>query len=70
MSEVEHFVTENDDYVVLMMSWPRSTRKYRKILRCKILDRTGLILDIFANVPKLVMRTQVNLLNMNTCYPD
>ena len=64
MSEVEHFVSENEVTTVVFDDelTPTQQGNIEKILRCKILDRTGLILDIFAQRAQTsYARTQVEL---------
>lgn len=50
MAEVESYVSENEVTTVVFDDelTPAQQGNIEKILRCKILDRTGLILDIFA----------------------
>jgi GTP-binding protein HflX len=50
MAEVENYVSENEVTTVVFDDelTPAQQGNIEKILRCKILDRTGLILDIFA----------------------
>ena len=72
MSEVEHFVTENEVTTVVFDDelTPAQQGNIEKILRCKILDRTGLILDIFAQRAQTsYARTQVELAQYEYLLP-
>ena len=72
IKEVEAFVSENkigsvifDDELSAVQQ-----RNIEKILRCKILDRTGLILDIFAQRAQTsYARTQVELAQYEYLLP-
>jgi GTP-binding protein HflX len=72
MMEVEQFVHENDIGSVIFDDElsPVQQRNIEKQLRCKILDRTGLILDIFAQRAKTsYARTQVELAQYEYLLP-
>ena len=72
MSEVEHFVSENEVTTVIFDDelTPAQQVNIEKILRCKILDRTGLILDIFAQRAQTsYARTQVELAQYEYLLP-
>jgi GTP-binding protein HflX len=72
MLEVEDFVKENDIGSVIFDDElsPVQQRNIEKQLRCKILDRTGLILDIFAQRAKTsYARTQVELAQYEYLLP-
>jgi len=64
MNEVQNFVQENEIGTVIFDDElsPAQERNISKILNCKILDRTNLILDIFAQRAQTsYARTQVEL---------
>jgi len=70
--EVEVFVSENDVSTVVFDDelTPAQQNNIEKVLRCKILDRTGLILDIFAQRAKTsYARTQVELAQYQYLLP-
>ncbi len=70
--EVEDFVKENDIGSVIFDDElsPVQQRNIEKQLKCKILDRTGLILDIFAQRAKTsYARTQVELAQYEYLLP-
>ena len=72
MEEVEHFVHENEVTTVVFDDElsPAQQGNIEKILRCKILDRTGLILDIFAQRAQTsYARTQVELAQYEYLLP-
>ena len=72
MEEVEHFVKENEIGSVIFDDElsPVQQRNIEKQLRCKILDRTGLILDIFAQRAQTsYARTQVELAQYEYLLP-
>lgn len=72
MLEVEAYVTENEIGSVIFDEelTPVQQRNIEKQLRCKILDRTGLILDIFAQRAKTsYARTQVELAQYEYLLP-
>ncbi|MGB2252140.1 MAG: GTPase HflX, partial [Flavobacteriaceae bacterium] len=72
MVEVEHFVNENKVTTVVFDEelTPAQQGNIEKILRCKILDRTGLILDIFAQRAQTsYARTQVELAQYEYLLP-
>jgi len=72
LAEVEVFVSENDVSTVVFDDelTPAQQNNIEKVLRCKILDRTGLILDIFAQRAKTsYARTQVELAQYQYLLP-
>jgi len=72
MEEVNQFVNENDIGAVIFDDElsPGQQRNIEKILKCKILDRTGLILDIFAQRAQTsYARTQVELAQYEYLLP-
>ncbi|GLU43118.1 GTPase HflX [Allomuricauda sp. NBRC 101325] len=72
MVEVEKYVTENEIGSVIFDDelTPAQQNNIEKILRCKILDRTGLILDIFAQRAQTsYARTQVELAQYEYLLP-
>ena len=72
MAKVEHFVSENQVTTVIFDDelTPAQQGNIEKILRCKILDRTGLILDIFAQRAQTsYARTQVELAQYEYLLP-
>lgn len=72
MEEVEEFVTSEEIGSVIFDDElsPVQQRNIEKQLRCKILDRTGLILDIFAQRAKTsYARTQVELAQYEYLLP-
>ncbi len=72
MEEVEAFVNEHEIGSVIFDDElsPVQQRNIEKQLRCKILDRTGLILDIFAQRAKTsYARTQVELAQYEYLLP-
>ena len=72
MEEVEQFVTENEIGSVIFDDElsPAQQHNIERILRCKVLDRTGLILDIFAQRAKTsYARTQVELAQYEYLLP-
>ena len=72
MSEVENFVSKNEVTTVVFDDelTPAQQGNIEKILRCKILDRTGLILDIFAQRAQTsYARTQVELAQYEYLLP-
>lgn len=72
MEEVEQFVKDNEIGAVIFDDElsPVQQRNIEKQLRCKILDRTGLILDIFAQRAKTsYARTQVELAQYEYLLP-
>ena len=72
MEEVEHYVKEHEIGSVIFDDElsPAQQNNIEKILRCKILDRTGLILDIFAQRAKTsYARTQVELAQYEYLLP-
>ena len=72
MEEVQQFVKENDIGSVIFDDelTPAKQNNIEKLLRCKILDRTGLILDIFAQRAQTsYARTQVELAQYEYLLP-
>ncbi|WP_179021329.1 GTPase HflX [Winogradskyella forsetii] len=72
MEEVTKFVKENDIGTVIFDDelTPAQERNISKILNCKILDRTNLILDIFAQRAQTsYARTQVELAQCEYLLP-
>lgn len=72
MEEVEKYVTENKIGSVIFDDElsPAQQRNIEKILRCKIIDRTSLILDIFAQRAQTsYARTQVELAQYQYLLP-
>lgn len=72
MEEVEHYVKEHEIGSVIFDDelTPAQQNNIEKILKCKILDRTGLILDIFAQRAKTsYARTQVELAQYEYLLP-
>lgn len=72
MEEVEQYVKENHITSVIFDDElsPAQQHTIEKILRCKVLDRTGLILDIFAQRAKTsYARTQVELAQYQYLLP-
>lgn len=72
MEEVEKFVTANEVGSVIFDDElsPAQQRNIEKILRCKIIDRTSLILDIFAQRAQTsYARTQVELAQYQYLLP-
>ena len=72
MEEVEHYVKEHEIGSVIFDDElsPAQQKNIEKILRCKILDRTGLILDIFAQRAQTsYARTQVELAQYEYLLP-
>jgi GTP-binding protein HflX len=72
MEEVEQFVKSNDIGSVIFDDElsPSQQKNIERMLRCKIIDRTGLILDIFAQRAKTsYARTQVELAQYQYLLP-
>lgn len=72
IQEVAEFVKENDIGSVIFDDElsPAQQRNIEKLLKCKIVDRTGLILDIFAQRAKTsYARTQVELAQYEYLLP-
>ncbi len=72
MEEVETFVTEHEIGTVIFDDelTPAQQKNIERTLRCKILDRTGLILDIFAQRAQTsYARTQVELAQYEYLLP-
>ncbi len=72
MQEVAQYVKDNDIDTVIFDDElsPAQQNTIEKILRCKVMDRTGLILDIFAQRAKTsYARTQVELAQYEYLLP-
>ncbi len=72
IEEIRNFVKENEVGSVIFDDElsPAQQRNIEKLLRCKILDRTGLILDIFAQRAQTsYARTQVELAQYEYLLP-
>ncbi len=72
MDEVENYVSTNQVTTVVFDDelTPAQQGNIEKILRCKVIDRTGLILDIFAQRAKTsYARTQVELAQYEYLLP-
>lgn len=72
MQEVEEFIKENDIGTAIFDDElsPAQERNISKILNCKVLDRTNLILDIFAQRAQTsYARTQVELAQCEYLLP-
>jgi GTP-binding protein HflX len=72
MEEVHEYVKENDIGTAIFDDelTPAQQKNIEKILRCKIIDRTNLILDIFAQRAKTsYARTQVELAQYEYLLP-
>ena len=72
LAEVEEFVNANDVSTVVFDDelTPAQQNNIEKVLRCKVLDRTGLILDIFAQRAQTsYARTQVELAQYQYLLP-
>jgi len=72
MEEVQHYVKEHDISTAIFDDELSATqeRNISKILNCKVLDRTNLILDIFAQRAKTsYARTQVELAQFEYLLP-
>jgi GTP-binding protein HflX len=72
LEEVKHFVNENEVGVAIFDDElsPAQQKNIEKILQCKIIDRTNLILDIFAQRAKTsYARTQVELAQYEYLLP-
>ena len=72
LEEVEYFVKDNDIDIVVFDDdlTPTQLRNVEKVLKCKILDRTNLILDIFAKRAQTAhAKTQVELAQYEYLLP-
>ncbi|MDT0675198.1 GTPase HflX [Autumnicola musiva] len=72
MNDVRHFVEENDIGTAIFDDElsPAQQKNIEKILKCKVLDRTNLILDIFAQRAQTsYARTQVELAQYEYLLP-
>jgi len=72
MEEVRKFVSENDIGIAIFDDElsPAQQKNIEKILQCKVIDRTNLILDIFAQRAKTsYARTQVELAQYEYLLP-
>lgn len=73
MSEVKEFIEQSSIDMVIFDDElsPTQIKNIEHILGCKIIDRTNLILDIFAfRASTAYSRTQVELAHINTYYLD
>lgn len=72
MEEINHYITENEVKTVIFDDElsPAQQKNITKILNCKVLDRTNLILDIFAQRAQTsYARTQVELAQCQYLLP-
>ena len=72
IAEVKKFISENSTDIVIFDDElsPTQLRNIEKILNCKVLDRTNLILDIFAfRASTAYSRTQVELAQYQYLLP-
>lgn len=72
MEEIQHFIKENEITTVIFDDElsPSQQKNITKILDCKVLDRTNLILDIFAQRAETsYARTQVELAQCQYLLP-
>jgi len=72
LEEVEYFVKDNDIDLVVFDDdlTPTQHRNIEKVLKCKLLDRTNLILDIFAKRAQTAhAKTQVELAQYEYLLP-
>lgn len=72
MEEIEEYVKANEIDIAIFDDElsPSQIRNLEEVLQCKILDRSGLILDIFARNAKTAQaRTQVELAQMEYMLP-
>jgi GTP-binding protein HflX len=72
MQEIHHYIVENEIYTVIFDDElsPAQQKNISKILNCKVLDRTNLILDIFAQRAQTsYARTQVELAQFQYLLP-
>ncbi|WP_010251174.1 GTPase HflX [Myroides injenensis] len=72
MEEIHHYIVENDIHTVIFDDElsPAQQKNISKILDCKVLDRTNLILDIFAQRAQTsYARTQVELAQFQYLLP-
>ncbi|MEC4115809.1 GTPase HflX [Myroides phaeus] len=72
MEEIHHYIVENDIHTVIFDDelTPAQQKNVSKILDCKVLDRTNLILDIFAQRAQTsYARTQVELAQFQYLLP-
>lgn len=72
MEEIHHYIVENDIHTVIFDDelTPAQQKNISKILDCKVLDRTNLILDIFAQRAQTsYARTQVELAQFQYLLP-
>ena len=72
MEEVENYIKENEESTAIFDDElsPAQERNISKILNCKVLDRTNLILDIFAQRAETsYARTQVELAQCEYLLP-
>lgn len=72
MEEIHHYIVENDIHTVIFDDElsPAQQKNISKTLNCKVLDRTNLILDIFAQRAQTsYARTQVELAQFQYLLP-
>lgn len=72
MEEINHYITENEVKTVIFDDElsPAQQKNITRILNCKVLDRTNLILDIFAQRAQTsYARTQVELAQCQYLLP-
>jgi len=72
LAEIEEFVKENEINIVIFDDelTPSQLRNIEKVMECKILDRTNLILDIFATRAQTAhAKTQVELAQYQYLLP-
>ncbi len=72
MEEIHHYIVENDIHTVIFDDelTPAQQKNISRLLDCKVLDRTNLILDIFAQRAQTsYARTQVELAQFQYLLP-
>jgi GTP-binding protein HflX len=72
LAEIEYYVKDNDIDLVVFDDdlTPTQVRNIEKVLKCKVLDRTNLILDIFAKRAQTAhAKTQVELAQYEYLLP-
>ena len=73
LQEIKQYIEENEIGLVIFDDdlSPKQLRNIEKELQVKILDRTTLILDIFAKRAQTASaKTQVELLSISICFRD
>lgn len=73
LEEIRLYIEDNDIGLVIFDDdlSPKQVANIERELKVKILDRTSLILDIFANVHRLPQHAhRWSWLNINICFPD